>query len=125
MLTQIKAAGLNLSVAFTPESAVASCLGNHFAAVVLDAALIRNDDWSVAKSLKLVKPTLPILLLDPRDASRKKDLPENIDALACSDDPNDVLVKLKEIVIQKPQPKDALPKLPSTSPATGKPPNPK
>ena len=103
LLNRIKAAGLEVTLAFTSDSAVALCVGNHFAAVVLDAALIRNDDWSVAKSLKLIKPTLPILLLDPRDATRRNAIPPNIDGLASCDDPNDVLVKVREIVNPKPQ----------------------
>jgi len=76
MLREVKTSGFGVTVAFTAEQGVAVCLGNRVAAVLLDAAFIRNDDWTVAKSLKLVKPGVPILLLDPRDPSRGEGLPE-------------------------------------------------
>lgn len=97
MLTRMKSGGLDVTAALTSDSGVALCLGNQFAAVVLDAALIRNDDWTVAKSLKLIKPGLPILLLDSRSISRNG-LPPDIDALAAYDDPKEVLLKLRHLV---------------------------
>ena len=102
-LGQIEAAGLDVALAFTSDYAVAACVSHDFAAVLLDAALIRNDDWSVAKSLKLIKPALPILLLDPRNVDRRDTLPPNIDALASCDDPNDILLKLKGLLAQESQ----------------------
>lgn len=103
MLGQINAAGLDVALVFTSDYAVAACASNDFAAVLLDAALIRNDDWSVAKSLKLIKPSVPILLVDSRNVSRKDTLPPNIDALAKLDDPKDVLLKLKGLLAQESQ----------------------
>lgn len=97
MLTRMKSGGLDVTVALTSDSGVALCLGNQFAAVVLDAALIRNDDWTVAKSLKLIKPSVPILLLDSRSLSRNE-LPLGIDALASCYDPKDVLLKLSHLM---------------------------
>lgn len=97
MLTQMKSGGLDVTLALTSDDGVALCLGNHFAAVVLDASLIRKDDWTVAKSLKLIKPGLPIVLLDPR-SSRRDTLPPDIDVCASCDDPRDVLVKLRYLV---------------------------
>ena len=66
---------------------------------MLDAALIRNDDWTVAHSLKLVQPSLPILLLDSRGTGRRAFLPLDIDALASCDDPRDVLLKLDQLLL--------------------------
>ena len=100
LLTRIKARELDVTLALTCDFAVALCVGNHFAAVVLDAALIRNDDWTVAKSLKLVQPSLPILLLDPRSTGRRASLPQDTDALA-SYDPSDVLLKLDQLLVDR------------------------
>lgn len=100
LLTQIKARALDVTLALTSESAVAVCVSNHFAAVVLDAALIRNDDWTVAKSLKFVQPSLPILLLDSRSTGRGASLPPDTDALA-SYDPRDVLLKLDQLLFDR------------------------
>lgn len=97
MLAQMKSGGLDVTLALTSDDGVALCLGNHFAAVVLDASLIRKDDWTVAKSLKLIKPGLPIVLLDPRSSSRDT-LPPDIDVRASCDDPKDVLLKLRHLV---------------------------
>jgi DNA-binding response OmpR family regulator len=97
-LRKIKRTGFDVSMAFTADQVVAECIGNPVAAVVLDAAFIRNDDWSVAKSLKLVRPGLPILLLDRRDVSRRNGLPECIDAAAKADDPKEVAVKLRQLL---------------------------
>lgn len=52
MLGRIRAAGLDVALALTSDQAVALCVGNHFAVVVLDAVLIRKEDWSVAKSFE-------------------------------------------------------------------------
>lgn len=100
LLARIKAEALEVTLALTRDSAVALCVGNHFAAVVLDAALLRNDDWSVAKSLKFVQPSLPILLLDPRSTDRGASLPPDTDALA-SYDPRDVLFKLDQLLTDR------------------------
>lgn len=100
LLAQIKAKALDVTLALTSDSAVALCVGNHFAAVLLDAALIRNDDWTVAKSLKFVQPSLPILLLDPRITGRRASLPPDTDVLA-SCDPKDVLLKLDQLLVDR------------------------
>ena len=102
MLTEMKAGRLDVTLALTSDHGVALSVGNQFAAVVLDAALIRNDDWTVAKSLKLVKPTLPIVLLDHRSSPRDA-LPPDIDAIASCDDPKDVLHKLRLLLSNTPQ----------------------
>ena len=101
MLREIRRSGFQVTLAFTTDQGVAVCMGNQVAAVVLDAAFIRNDDWSVAKSLKLVKPGLPVLLLDCRDLSRRDGLPQNIDAIASADDPKEVLIKLRRLLGQQ------------------------
>ena len=96
ILRELKISGFEITVAFTADQGVAVCVGNQFAAVLLDAAFIRNDDWTVAKSLKLVKPGVPILLLDCRDRSRGKDRPPGIDAVAGSSDPKKVVAGLRQ-----------------------------
>lgn len=101
ILSCIKAAGFTVVVAFTSQDAVAVSLNNHFASIVLDAAHIRNDNWSVAKSLKLIKPSLPILLLDHRNANRRGAIPSDIDAVASCDNPKDVLVELRRLLSEK------------------------
>lgn len=95
VLSRFKAASLDVTLAFTRDSAVALCLGNQFAVVLLDAALIRNDDWTVAKSLKLLKPTVPIVLLDRRRVGRRDTLPANAE-IRCLQ----TLMSLRRVIIQ-------------------------
>ena len=97
ILRAIKTSGYQIALAATAIQAVAISVGNLVSAVVLDADFIRNEDWSVAKSLKLVKPSLPILLLDPKDISRNA-LPANIDAVSNHDSTDDILAKLKHLL---------------------------
>lgn len=94
----ISVSGYQVLLAFTADQGVAACMSSHIAAVVLDAAFMREADWTVAKSLKLIRPSLPILLLDGRDAARRDGLPEWIDAVASKESHEDVLARLKELL---------------------------
>lgn len=49
--------------ASTPEQAVAVCVSNHIAAVVLDSEFSTETGWSAAQSLKMVNPNLSVMLL--------------------------------------------------------------
>lgn len=49
--------------ASTPEQAVAICVSNHIAAVVLDSEFSTEAGWSAAQSLKMVNPKLSVMLL--------------------------------------------------------------
>ncbi|HEY1527470.1 MAG TPA: response regulator [Candidatus Angelobacter sp.] len=64
--------------ASTPEQAVAVCVSNHVAAVVLDSEFV-TDGWSAAKTLKMVNPHLPVVLLGWHN---EKDTPLGVDAIA-------------------------------------------
>jgi len=100
-LAEIKATGIDVTVALTTDSAVALSLGTHFAAVVLDASLIRNNDWTVARSLKLIRPSVPIVLIDSRNKGRRQSLPPDIDALASSDNSHDLVLTVKQLLPEK------------------------
>jgi CheY-like chemotaxis protein len=67
--------------ASTPEQAVAVCVSNHLAAVVLDSEFVSESGWSAAQSLRIVNAQLPILLLDK---SHTGNLPPGVDAVATS-----------------------------------------
>jgi DNA-binding response OmpR family regulator len=64
--------------ATTPEQAVAVCVNNKLAAVVLDSEFV-IDGWSAAKTFKMINPHLPVVLLGWRD---EKDTPHGVDAIA-------------------------------------------
>jgi DNA-binding response OmpR family regulator len=79
--------------ASTPEDAVAVCLSNHISAVVLDSEFSTESGWSAARTLKMVKPTLPIMLLLK---SAEGTVPSGVDAVAQSH--SHILPKLKGLL---------------------------
>jgi CheY-like chemotaxis protein len=66
--------------AASPEEAVAFCAANHVSAIVLDSEFVTEGGWTVAQSLRTVKPQLPIVLLK---AGRRREVPPHVDAVAC------------------------------------------
>lgn len=67
--------------ATTPEQAVAVCVSNNLAAVVLDSEFSTETGWSAARTFKMVKPLLPVVLLG-HDHERSP--PQGVDAVASS-----------------------------------------
>ncbi|HKU28328.1 MAG TPA: hypothetical protein VJQ54_22865, partial [Candidatus Sulfotelmatobacter sp.] len=57
---------LRILTAATRDRGVAICVAGDIALAVLDAESIRGEEGSVAKSLKSVRPALPIILLEER-----------------------------------------------------------
>jgi DNA-binding response OmpR family regulator len=65
--------------ASTPQQAVAICLGNNVSAVVLDSEFFTENGWSAAQTFKMVKPRLPIVLLEKDHDGMT---PKGVDAVA-------------------------------------------
>ena len=65
--------------ATTPEQAVAVCVSNNPAAVVLDSEFSTETGWSAARTFKLVKPHLPVVLLAH---NHRQQPPHGVDAVA-------------------------------------------
>ena len=98
ILRAIRASGYKVLLALTAEQGVALAVAQYFAAVVLASDYLRDTEWSVAKSLKIIRPSLPILLLDSRRETRKSPPSQFIDAVAGSDSTVDVIRELEEIL---------------------------
>lgn len=79
--------------ASTPEQAVAVCVSNHISAVVLDSEFFTESGWSAARSLKMVSPHLPVMLLLK---SAEGAVPSGVDAVASSH--SHMLAKLKDLL---------------------------
>jgi DNA-binding NtrC family response regulator len=79
--------------ASTPEQAVAVCLNNHISAVVLDSEFSTESGWSAARTLKMVNPRLPVMLLLK---SSDGDIPSGVDAVAPSH--SHMLTKLRGLL---------------------------
>ena len=81
---------VSILTASTSDQAVAICVAQVVAAAVVDAESIRGQEWSVLKSLKGVKPSLPIILLEERKSERHLLLPEGVDATASLQSPTEL-----------------------------------
>jgi len=87
---------LRILIAATREKGVAVCVAETIALAILDAESIRGEEGSVAKSLKAVRPTLPIIMLEERQ--RRSEVPESIDAIVPLNDPEKLLKKIQELL---------------------------
>lgn len=67
--------------ASTPEQAVAFCVANNVAAVVLDSEFTTEHGWSAAQTLKIINPHLPVLLLE---SGHNGDTPPGVDGVAAT-----------------------------------------
>jgi CheY-like chemotaxis protein len=65
--------------ASSPEQAVACCISDHLVAIVIDSEFLTESGWTVARSIKMVRPDLPILLLAQ---VHNEDTPHGVAAVA-------------------------------------------
>jgi DNA-binding NarL/FixJ family response regulator len=90
-------------LAFTADHAVAACISSECDAVIVDADLIRSPTSTLAETLKLAKPNVPILLLDHReDPTRKDQRPKGVDAAIAGRFTAEVLAGLATFLGDKP-----------------------
>lgn len=87
---------LHVLTAATRDRGVAVCVAETVAVAVLDGESIRGEEGSVAKSLKMVRPNLPIILLEER--KRLSDLPEGIDDVVPVGATEMLLRKIEELL---------------------------
>lgn len=88
--------GLHVLSAATREKGVAICVAEVIAVAVLDGESIRGEECSVAQSLKMVRPNLPIILLEERE--RLSSIPEGIDAVVRLGATKNLLEKVEELL---------------------------
>jgi DNA-binding NtrC family response regulator len=79
MRSAFPASDYEVSTASTPEQAVAVCLNNKVAAVVLDSEFSTEAGWSAAQTFKMVDPHLPVMLVLEDTAGM---VPNGVDAVA-------------------------------------------
>jgi DNA-binding NtrC family response regulator len=68
--------------ALTADQAVAFCINNVAAAVVLDSEFFTVEGWSVAQTFKSLRPELPIVLFV--EESHEMAVPQSVDAIAAT-----------------------------------------
>jgi DNA-binding NtrC family response regulator len=88
---------LNVISAITSEQAVANCVAEVISVVIVDCDSMPGRQWSVAQSLKMVRPALPVILLE-KDEKHSK-MPTGIDAVvALSTIEKDLPNKIRELL---------------------------
>jgi hypothetical protein len=86
--------------AATPSQAVAICVAQFVSAAIVDAESLRGKEWPVVKSLKMVRPSLPIILLDDRRTEREVVLPEGISDVLSLSSLAELGEKIRQILIR-------------------------
>ena len=91
--------GYTVVVPSTSDQAVALCLHNPIAATLIDReSLARDEDWSLAHSLKMVAPHTPVVLLVKGRRAKKEGIPVGIDWMVSDQEPAQVLGAVKRFV---------------------------
>lgn len=88
---------LHVLTAATRDKGVAICVSEVIAVAVLDGESIRGEECSVAKALKMVRPNLPIILLEERERVLDN-LPEGVDAVVPLRATEKLLRKIEELL---------------------------
>jgi DNA-binding NtrC family response regulator len=76
---RLKDSELRMLGPLNQEEAVAVCASQGVALIILDGASIRGQEWSVAKSFKMIRPNLPIILLG--EHTSRTQLPDGVAAV--------------------------------------------
>ena len=82
--------------AATRDKGVAVCVAEAIAVAVLDGESIRGEEVSLATALKMVRPNLPVILLEERE--RQSNIPQGVDAVVPVDDPTKLMKKIEELL---------------------------
>lgn len=97
----LKDLGYGIMTTYTPDHAVAICVNNKVNAVVLDQQhFIETEGWSVAKSLKMIRATICVILV-VRAKVLAPELPEGVDAVVAERDQDGLLRTLKKLLQEK------------------------
>lgn len=88
--------GYTVVVPPSSDHAVAFCLHNRVAAVLIDEHTgTEVEEWSLARSLKAVSPNTSVLLL-LQDPGIRSELPPGVDCVVNESEPTQVLNALRE-----------------------------
>jgi hypothetical protein len=96
----LRARGHSVVEVYTGDQGVALAVGTFFDAVVIDQALfIETEGWSLAKSFKLVRPSICILLVSRVLQARHRRKPEGVDSIVPMNDLPEIVRVLEQLVL--------------------------
>ena len=94
----LRNSGCRLMMTFTPDHAVALCVNNDIDAVVLDQEhFVVTENWSVAQSIKMIKPRICVILI-VHGKIVSEELPEGIDSIVNHGDIDSLVKTLKNLL---------------------------
>lgn len=94
----LKESGYHVMTTYTPDHAVAICVNNKVDAVVLDQQhFIETEGWSVAKSLKMIRASVCVILV-VRGKVMGKALPEGLDAVVTDHHPTELVATMQRLL---------------------------
>lgn len=94
----LKDSGYNVMTTYTPDHAVAICVNNKVDAVVLDQQhFIETEGWSVAKSLKMIRASVCVILV-VRGKVVAESLPEGVDAVVRDHNHGELLATMQRVL---------------------------
>lgn len=93
----LRQSNLYALAAATCEQAVAVCVAEVISLAIVDCEALSDGEWSVAQSLKMVRPALPVILLE--NDQYGSGAPEGVDAVIGTNAPKrDLLNKVHELL---------------------------
>jgi PleD family two-component response regulator len=94
----LKMSGYRVMTTFTPDHAVAICVNNPVDVVILDQEhFIETEGWSVAKSLKMIRNNICIILV-VRGKMVGHTLPPGVDGVVAENVPQALLASLTSLL---------------------------
>lgn len=94
----LKHSGYRLVTTFTPDHAVAICVNNPVDVVVLDQEhFVQTEGWSVAKSLKMIRNSLCVILV-VRGMIVGSEPPDGVDAVVPDHDVQALSAAIKHVL---------------------------
>ncbi len=94
----LNASGYRVMTTFTPDHAVAICVNNAVDAVILDQHhFIETEGWSVAKSLKMIRNSVCVLLV-VRGKMIGDHLPSGVDMVVAENDAQALVASIKHLL---------------------------
>lgn len=102
LVASLGRSGYAVSQARSPDHLVALCLSNPVDAVIVDICQLGEiEGWSVAQSIKMAKPSLPVILLFHGPIPEGIELPAAVDALASDADLPSLVTILDKHTVRK------------------------
>jgi CheY-like chemotaxis protein len=96
----LRGRGHSVIEAYSGDQGVAVAVGTFFDAVVLDQGLfVETEEWSLARSFKLVRPSICILLVSRALQLKHRRKPEGVDSIVPMNDLPEIVRTLEQLVL--------------------------